>query len=156
MNLAEKLWAIEEIKKVKAKYYRLMDSKKFEEMDAIFTKEAILDVRQSTDITADLSTPMSESTPNYMIGRDAILHVMRTVGGVMLSMHHGHMPEIELESDTRATGIWAMEDLVEWPGGGGYAGMLHGFGWYYDTYLFEEGRWRIHHSQLRRIRVDTK
>ena len=49
-------------------------------------------------------------------------------------MHHGHMPEIELTSDTTATGIWAMEDHLWWPEGSALQ-HLHGYGHYHETYV---------------------
>ena len=32
-----------------------------------------------------------------------------------VTVHHGHMPEIELTSPITATGIWAMFDIVQSP-----------------------------------------
>jgi hypothetical protein len=29
------------------------------------------------------------------------------------TVHHGHMPDIEITSPTTATGIWAMEDRLD-------------------------------------------
>ena len=35
----------------------------------------------------------------------------------VVTVHHGHMPEIELTSPTTARGIWAMEDMLRYPDG---------------------------------------
>jgi hypothetical protein len=74
------------------------------------------------------------------------------VSGILeesVTVHHGHMPEIELTSDTAATGIWAMFDWVDMP-----QLVLRGYGHYEETYRVEDGCWRIAHSRLTRLRRD--
>jgi hypothetical protein len=60
------------------------------------------------------------------------------------------MPEIELTSATRATGIWAMFDYVELP-----EFTLRGFGHYHEEYLKQGGRWRIQSMRLTRLRCEV-
>ena len=67
-------------------------------------------------------------------GADEFLAFLRETLGDVVTVHHGHMPEIELTSPTTATGIWAMEDMLRWPDGA----ELHGYGHYHETY--EKGR----------------
>jgi hypothetical protein len=72
-------------------------------------------------------------------------------------IHHLFSHEIALTSDTTATGVWAMEDLIfhdrqahpEAP-----FTSMHGFGHYHDTYRKVDGAWRIADCKLTRIRVD--
>ena len=62
------------------------------------------------------------------------------------TVHHCHMPEIEILSDERARGIWAMEDVVQFP-----TGMLHGYGHYREEYRQDhDGEWRIARLHLTR------
>ena len=68
----------------------------------------------------------------------------------MTSVHHGHMPEIELTSSTTATGIWSMEDHVRWADG--YE--THGYGHYFETYEKAEDRWQIKTMNLAYLRSD--
>jgi hypothetical protein len=58
------------------------------------------------------------------------------------------MPEIELLSDTRARGVWAMEDIVD-----DGDRVVHGYGHYHDTYEKVGGDWRIASVHLTRIRM---
>jgi len=67
-----------------------------------------------------------------------------------VTVHHGHMPEIELTSETTAKGIWAMQDLLRWPDGR----ELCGYGHYHETYVRRGGEWRIQSSKLTRLRTD--
>jgi hypothetical protein len=60
------------------------------------------------------------------------------------------MPEIELTSETTATGIWPMEDFNIWEDGS----QNHGYGHYLETYEKVDGRWFIKTMQLRYLRVE--
>lgn len=65
------------------------------------------------------------------------------------SVHHGHMPEIELTSDTTASGIWAMFDYLVFPDR-----TLKGYGHYEEQYAKENGQGKIKSVRLTRLRVD--
>ena len=45
----------------------------------------------------------------------------------VVTVHHGHMPEIDVTSPTTATGTWAMEDTLRWHEGSPLQTM-HGYG----------------------------
>ena len=55
-----------------------------------------------------------------------------------------------MTSDTTATGIWALHDIVIWPGGM----RLDGFGHYHETYAKSDDGWRIASSKLTRLHAD--
>jgi len=84
-------------------------------------------------------------------GRDAfVTQNAETLGGVV-TVHHGHMPEITITTETTATGIWSMEDKLIWRDGS----RLHGYGHYHETYRKEaDGEWRIATLDLTRLRLD--
>jgi hypothetical protein len=67
------------------------------------------------------------------------------------------MPIIEILSDTTATGIWAMEDILrlpkDQPSRFGYT-HLHGFGHYHEQYVKLANGWRIKTTRLTRQHVD--
>jgi hypothetical protein len=70
------------------------------------------------------------------------------------TVHHGHMPEIEITGSDTARGMWAMFDYVEWPEQDGRRIGLKGYGHYVEEYVREDGDWRIARSRLERLRVD--
>ena len=88
-------------------------------------------------------------------GRDAIV---ASVSGALegtRTVHHGHMPEIEITGPDTATGTWAMADYVEWPSGAaGERVGIQGYGHYVEEYVRHDGEWRIARSRLDRLRVD--
>jgi uncharacterized protein (TIGR02246 family) len=147
MSTLEHLVAIEEIKQLKARYFRCMDTKDWEGFAGVFAPDAVM----------DMSGEMRDSaTGGEGVTRGAseiAAFVERMVGGVE-TVHHGHMPEIEVTSPSVARGIWAMEDMLRWPVGAPIR-TLHGYGHYHETYEKVEGRWRIKTITLTRLRLDT-
>ena len=79
---------------------------------------------------------------------------MRDAVQQMETVHHGHMPEIEVTGEATATGVWAMEDLLRWSGRDGTVHHLHGFGHYHERYVRVGGKWLIAEIRLSRLRVD--
>jgi len=120
---------IEEIKKLKARYFRGLDTKNW-------------------DLYRRVSTDDMVGTGDVVEGLDAFMEYAS--GLTMTSVHHGHMPEIELTSPTTATGIWSMEDHVRWTDG--YES--HGYGHYFETYEKVGNSWRIKTMNLSDLRSD--
>ena len=138
--LVQRLVAIEEIKQLKARYFRAMDQKQWEEFAQVFARDAVLEVPEAN---------MIEN------GREAIV---ASVSGALVgarTVHHGHMPEIEVTGADSARGTWAMADFVEWPAtdDGDRVG-IQGYGHYIEEYVREDGQWRISRSRLVRLRVE--
>jgi len=143
----EKLAAIEEIKALKARYFRCMDTKDWAGLEAVFAPDLVADFRDSTG-TRDESL-LTRGAALYVKNLAPILQNITTT-------HHGHMPEIDITSETTASGIWAMEDIL-WVGEGAPVPYkkLHGFGHYHETYEKTDGEWRIKTVRLSRLRTDV-
>ena len=127
---------IEAIKQLKARYFRTMDTKDWDSMRRVFTDDLVIDT--------------SESGGGVVEGADEFMAFLRETLADVVTVHHGHMPEIALTSPTTATGIWAMEDMLRWPNGM----ELHGYGHYHETYERVGDEWRIKTSTLTRLRMD--
>jgi uncharacterized protein (TIGR02246 family) len=139
-TLVRRLADIEAIKQLKARYFRLMDQKRWDEWAMVFAQDAHMVVPEGN---------VDER------GRDA---VVRSVSGVLegvRTVHHGHMPEIEITGRDTAEGTWAMFDYVEFPPDPtGARSGLRGYGHYTEDYVREDGEWRIASLHLSRLRVD--
>ena len=134
----DRLAAIEDIKALKARYFRFLDHKRWDDMGTLFTEDAFVDTgygEPSTSGAAFVATLVRDVDP------------ARTV-------HHGHMPEIDVVSATEAHGIWAMFDYVELPTEEERFAFF-GYGHYEEEYRKgADGRWRIASMRLTRLRVD--
>jgi len=136
--LLRQLLDLEGIKQLKARYFRAIDTKQWDDFGKVFARDAVMEVPE-VDMTKT--------------GRDEIVAFVSTALTGARTVHHGHMPEIDLTSGTTATGVWAMEDLLRWPAGGPF-GSMHGWGHYHETYTKEGGSWRIQTLALTRLRRD--
>ena len=143
MDVAEQLLAIEEIKQLKARYFRSMDTKDWEGFAGVFAPNAVLDVTGETG-----------TDEGIVRGNELIAEYVRGHVDPVTTVHHGHMPEIDITSSTEATGIWSMEDMLRWPEGGPMR-TLHGYGHYHETYEKLDGEWRIKTMKLTRLRRDV-
>ena len=127
---------IEAIKQLKARYFRAMDAKDWSAMREVFSDDVVMDT--------------SSSGGGVITGAGEFVTFLSKILDGVVTVHHGHMPEIEVMSPTTATGIWSMEDMLRWPDGR----ELHGYGHYHETYEKAAGAWRIKSSTLTRLRVD--
>ncbi|MGP3791486.1 nuclear transport factor 2 family protein [Pseudomonas sp. B392_1p] len=144
MNAVDRLVAIEDIKQLKARYFRMIDSKNWPGLEALFAADASFDI--SDDVPGCAITGVSE-----------ILRVIVPSLASAVSVHHGHCPEIEITCGTMANGVWAMEDVLRWAeGSDSPIKSLHGYGHYFETYRRINGQWRIQSLRLKRLRVDIE
>ena len=143
MAFADEEWRdIEAIKQLKARYFRLMDTKQWEAWRDVFTDDARFE-----------GTRRAFSGPDeFVAATSAWLHPATTV-------HQGHMPEIVRTGKATARGVWAMFDRVEFPtedqegpfpGSRGFVGYGH----YEEEYRKEGGEWKISLLRLTRLRVN--
>jgi hypothetical protein len=142
MDALHKLIAIEEIKCLKARYFRYVDTKDWEGFKSLFAADAVFDISQDV--------PGCVLTGPEQIAQAASVPLTGCV-----SVHHGHCPEIEITSPAHATGIWAMEDKLRWSADSALPNQtLHGYGHYVESYERIAGHWRIKTLKLTRLRVD--
>jgi len=162
MTGQEEWKAIEEIKRLKARYFRCMDTKDWEGYLAVFAPDAEIDSSEAytpRDFTGavflvdGVAPPEPDLTWRSTNPKQFTADLAKTLDGVS-TVHHGHMPEIELTSPTTAKGIWSMEDKLRWPEGSPIREM-HGYGHYVETYVRLPQGWRIQTLKLTRVRVDT-
>jgi len=143
MNDLERLIAIEEIKRLKARYFYGIDNKDWE----LWRREVWAPDCQL--IVGEMGAAVS--------GRDEMIAWVAEQSADQVSVHHGHMPDIAILSDNEARGVWAMEDLIwrskehaEIAG----ASYIHGWGHYRETYVKLAEGWRIQTTELTRLRTE--
>jgi hypothetical protein len=118
---------IEAIKQLKYRYFRCLDSKRWAELAECFTADA---------------TSSYDGGKYAFQGRDQIIGFLERALGTpsMITMHHGHHPEIELTSPITATGVWYLEDLVI---DARRNTTLRGAAFYHDAYRKQGGAWKL-------------
>ena len=134
---------IESIRQLKARYFRLMDQKRWSEWLDVFTEDVVID------------TPIDTPGQDPIVGRENFVAFLAPILEGVITCHHGHMPEITITGPDTAEGVWSMEDRLDWPPESGGA-MVLGTGWYEERYRRgTDGKWRIASLTLRRIRIEA-
>ena len=131
------LVTLEEIRQLKYRYLRAVDTKDWD----------LLADTLSEDATADYGTP-TYGGPLRLTGRDGIVAFMReNLGPTIITVHAAGQPEIDVDGDT-ATGTWGFQDTVI---ATEHQVVIQGAAFYEDTYRRDpDGRWRISHTGYQR------
>ncbi|HLK12328.1 MAG TPA: nuclear transport factor 2 family protein [Candidatus Binatia bacterium] len=122
---------VEEIKRLKYRYFRCLDTKRWDDLALCFTPDATV----------------SYGGGRYRFaGREAIMRFLRESLGEetgTIGFHHGHHPEIELLGSTEARGVWALHNYLL---NEGQARCVRMACHYEDRYVKARGAWRIAHT----------
>ena len=116
---------IEAIRQLKARYFRTLDQKDWSGYRQVFADDVEIDV---TDDAAD----------GRYTGTEIYLPMIESLLDTATTVHRGGQAEITVDGDT-ASGIWAMDDRIWFPGGA----TLIGSGWYEETYRRAADGWLI-------------
>lgn len=159
MQPVDRLLAIEGVRLTKATYWYSMDMKDWATMATLFTDDAIFDSRIDADLASgrpprdlpSLDQSIVEGDPGVMTGGGkAIAHWIGTMLSDWTTVHHGHAPIIEIDSEDEARAIWPLFDYID-----DGTRALQGYGHYHERYRRQpDGRWLISYLRLTRLRGD--
>ncbi|MDO6414545.1 nuclear transport factor 2 family protein [Sphingomonas sp. BIUV-7] len=128
----DRLSALEEIALLKARRDRAADTKDWTLYEALHAPD-----HQS----------YNDDYGHWTSAAEMIRNVRRSMAG-LTTAHHSHTPEITFETQTTASGIWAMKGLSVWRQGEESHWFL-AFGHYYETYERRDGTWLFTSRRLR-------
>jgi len=125
---------IEAIRQLKARYWRFIDNKLWDDLAGCFAEDVVLTVPSGTEEDIKIE------------GRTALLGFLKEVlGESVLTTHQGHQSEIEITNETTAKGIWVLRDYnVDSQANKIYDGR----GYYEEAYIKENGEWKIKNYRL--------
>ena len=148
MPVADQLLAIEQIHQLKARYIRCLDLKDWVCWEGVFAPTFVF-----KNGATQWHGPKEMVQSNHATG---IFDRVKTV-------HHAHMPEIEILSPTTARGVWSADFFHYFPLNSGApqgheivppGHWNHIDAFYYDTYVKIDGKWFIQSEEIRELRVD--
>jgi len=154
IDTLQRLAAIEDIKQLKARYFRGVDTKDAELLRGVFTADATCDYRGAATDPQEGINAVPLTSEEIQRGRDVIVPKLMEAVAQLVTVHHGCMPEIEITSETTARGVWPMVDRLRMPSSAPVAAMV-GWGHYHETYRREADGWKIETLRLTRLRVDV-
>ena len=130
------LMDIEAIKQLKHAYFRCLDTCNHEELATLFHEDVLVHFKGG----------------NYewkLQGRDEyIASIRKAFTKASIGHHNGHQPEIQVLSETEATGIWYLADHM-WILNANY--LTNGTALYWDRYVKQDGSWKIRETRYERL-----
>jgi hypothetical protein len=143
MDPVQELLALEALKRLKARYFYVVDMRDREGWLALWAPDASFQWEQSVSAGGQDGNP-----GELFVGKD-LARVFDELLATSQSVHQGHSPMIDVLSETEAKAIWPMEDIVTLP-----RQKIHGWGHYHETYRKIGGEWKIQTSFLKRLRLE--
>jgi hypothetical protein len=149
VSTTDRLLAIEEIHQLKARYIRCLDMKDWACWEGVFAPTFYF-----KNGNTELRGPKAMVESTHTTG---IFDRVKTV-------HHAHMPEIEILSPTTARGTWSADFFHYYPADGvtpqgheivapGHWNLVNAF--YYDTYVKIDGKWFIQSEVIHALRDEV-
>lgn len=132
----QQLSDFEDIRTLKHRYFRAIDT----------ADQALLETLFTDDIEVDYRGGRYRVT---LTGKaDMVDFLLNAFHSGLVSIHHGHGPEITLIGDDLAEGIWYLGDMMIGleRGTSGYGSAI-----YRDVYRREGGQWKIARTEYDRV-----
>ena len=132
----EQLSDLEEIRQLKARYFRCIDTGNEAELATVFADDVSIDLRGG----------------GYRLqvsGKDNMVNfIASSFNSDVIAMHHGHTPEIAFTGPDHATGIWYLEDrFINRERNEDTVGSAL----YRDHYVRTPDGWKVAHSEYDRV-----
>ena len=132
----QQLSDFEDIRTLKHRYYRCIDTANMAELDELFTDDVKVDYRGG----------------GYRVkleGKAAMLTFLASAfHSDAVAMHQGHMPELKMTGEDTAEGLWYLEDIFI---NAAERTKTQGSAIYRDTYRRVNGRWLIETTEYDRV-----
>ncbi len=132
----QRLMDMEAIRQLKHAYFRCVDTANLEEMATLFHDDVLVHFKGG----------------NYEWKLTGKQEYLDSIGSAFnkqaVGQHNGHHPEIQMLSDTEATGIWYLTDNM-WVLNHNF--FTTGSALYWDRYEKVDGRWLIRETRYERI-----
>lgn len=140
MTTIQELAIKETIRTQKAKYCRYLDTKQFDEWEALFKPDAAIIFYNPDQTILGKFDSIAELSP-----------LARKVFGGRVTAHQIHNSEIELKSDTAVSAIWSVGDFqIHTATEGEAAKAEHGYGFFHETWERLGETWLIASLEFRR------
>jgi 3-phenylpropionate/cinnamic acid dioxygenase small subunit len=152
-GLTRRLVDIEEIKNLKARYFRHLDAKEWSSWREVFSDDLEF-VYVDPSVQHVPASAERLANGQARVNKEQLLEHIAEAMRFVTTVHHGHMPEIAFTDGDTATGRWGLTNYCEYPVGDGTMAWSRGYGRYEDVYVRTEAGWRIQRSAFYRRDMD--
>jgi SnoaL-like domain len=151
-DAVQELLAVEAIRRLKARYFRLLDEKAWDEFESLFTEDLEFYYANPAQqfVPPDAIT---QSDGRARVGRQQLLTFLRQGEADVVTVHHCLMPDITILGPDEAQGRWSMTDYTRIVLDGEVS-WFRGYGGHEETYIRTTDGWRIKRSVFSRADFD--
>jgi hypothetical protein len=130
----------EAIKELHSRYYRLADAHDFDGLRQLVTDDVQVDLAPGRQF---------DGAHDYVAGARGLV-------GDAVTVHHGHMPQIRIDSQDEARATWMFGAYVEWPSDPATRRVgRRPYGYHRGTYRKVDGEWKIAGMHQSYLRIDA-
>jgi hypothetical protein len=152
VDACQQLLDIEEIKKLKARYFRFYDAKDWDGFVGVLSDDleftfVDVEIEHYPPGYSAFVTPQGD----LRLDRDQLMAWLVPASRYD-TLHHGHMPEVTITGADTASAIWRVTDLIQWPGEPPV--WARGYGRYDEEYERTADGWRLRRSRYDRHDID--
>ena len=135
---------LEAIKRLKAKYFWALDNKLWDMWGSVFTEDV------EADFSDDFSRLAGRPVNGLIKGRENLVRIISyAMPQAFISVHQGHMPQIDITGPDTAKGVWQLHDFLD-----DGERQQTGFGHYFEEYVRQDGQWLIKRYAEKRLFVE--
>jgi hypothetical protein len=145
-----RLTACEDIRRLRARYFRFVDAKQWNDLAGLLAPDAVFDRGWAHGYYHPITgawSGKSEPRAEFVVGREAVIAMIRSAVEHLSTIHRGGDAEITVQTEHAASAIWAMTDELRTPAG---RLILRGWGHYEESYRCVDGCWLIARTKLTR------
>jgi hypothetical protein len=151
-DLVQELVDVEDLKRLKARSFRLLDAKDWDRLEALFTEDLeFYYACPERQFVPPAAVPTGDG--RAVVGRDGLLSFLRQGDQSIATVHHCFMPDITILGADEAAGRWSMADYTRVPLGDGWT-WVRGHGGHEETYARTHQGWRIRRCVFHRDDFD--
>jgi hypothetical protein len=143
---------LEELKKLKYRYFRLLDAQDWDRFGELFTA----DLEFFFAAPGQFAPPDATRTPEgwAQVGRQQLLDWVKAGAQDVQTVHHAHMGDITITGPATARAVWAMTDYTQVVGDPPSA-WFRGYGQHEEEYVRTDRGWQIRRSVFTRYEMDA-
>lgn len=149
----QRLLDIEELKRLKYRYFRLMDAQDWPAFMELFTPDLEMNFAFPDEQFYPAGATITEEGW-ARVNREGLLNWLKSSTEGFTTVHYAHMPDIQISGPDTATGNWSMTDYTRWDASGDPT-WYRSYGGHLEDYVRTPDGWRIKRTVFTRHDFDV-
>ena len=154
MKSIDDLIAAEAIRNLKGRYCIAVDTKDRAMFHDLFADDAVVDFSGAQVDPNQPGAGRVDAVQEPLYGPDQITDTVMKAIAHLITAHHCSTGAIVIDTADTAHATWPVADRLRFPAGSKLKEMS-GLGYYHETYVRRDGKWKIQTLTMSRLRIDN-